>query len=120
MQNPTEVKLKLNMLCVASLRVLRNAPGSSVGQSSTLCLYSPRILGLKSEKSVNRLCLMLNQNVIHLSLKHFTQSFIPKLFCQSSLIPLIICPVIPYPIKEVNGKHIYPILQLETLIAHNS
>ena len=46
--------------------------------------------------------------------------FIAKLFCQSSLIPLIICPVIPYPIKEVNGKHIYPILQLETLIAHNS
>ena len=38
--------------------------------------------------------------------------FIPKLFCQSSLIP--------YPKKQVNGKHIYPILQLETLIAHNS
>ena len=52
--------------------------------------------------------------------KTFHSTFIPKLFCQSSLIPLIICPVIPYPKKQVNGKHIYPILQLETLIAHNS
>ena len=34
--------------------------------------------------------------------------------------PVIICPVIHYPNKQVNGKLIYPILQLETLIAHNS
>ena len=34
--------------------------------------------------------------------------------------PIIICPVIHYPNKQVNGKLIYPILQLETLIAHNS
>ena len=52
--------------------------------------------------------------------KTFHSSLIPGLFCQSSLIPLIICPVIPYPKKQVNGKHIDPILQLETLIAHNS
>ena len=46
-------------------------------------------------------------------------SLIAKIF-HSILYPQIILPVIPYPKKQVNGKHIYPILQIETLIAHNS
>ena len=87
MQHPTERNL-LNMLCVVCLRVLRNAPGCSVGQSSILCLYSPSSLRLKSEKSVNRLCLMQNQNAISLVV-NFAPPLSPKLFCQSSLIPLI-------------------------------
>ena len=153
MQNPTEVKLKLNMLCVASLRVFSLRASSPVWASETalartreraakaqigelarrlasfkkcsgllsrpkqhpVLIYGPRILELKSEKSVNRLCLMQNQNVIHLSLKYFTQSFIPKLFCQSSLIPLIVCPVIPYPKKQVNGKHTFTLFYNQKL-----
>ena len=41
--------------------------------------------------------------------RYFAPPLSPKLFCQSSRIPLIICPVIHYPHKQLNGKHIYPI-----------
>ena len=44
--------------------------------------------------------------------KIFHSTFIPKLFCQSSLIPLIVCPVIAYPKKQVNGKHTLTLFQL--------